>query len=409
MALELGPIIRSAARQRSASSLVILELATGFAAISCLLLASTWYETLAGRPSGYQHDDLIMVSLQRPASAATEAEGQSAAAREAGEQLTRIRALPEVDAVATLSSGMLDQRWNYPVQVQSLRPGAGGKPAATAVGWTGYTSPDIGVVLGLQVREGAFPARLPAADLSVVTVLTRCLRERLIPDGAPAVGRVVRADDAPPATVVAVVEDVVLRDPWNAHGSCVSIRFGWPADERETRFLVRTRPGQRQAALPGLRAAVGEPGPQRRVEVAPFDPDNAHPTRMARGLVVNLSVFGAIVILSALLGTLTVSSFLVSERTRSVGIRRALGAQPRDIVRYFLVETSLLTAVGVMVGLLFTAAVFWGMQRLYPGLQLSPRSLSLTALLLWLSATLGALHPARRAAQTPPWSATRSP
>ena len=129
---------------------------------------------------------------------------------------------------------------------------------------------------------------------------------------------------------------------------------------------------------------------------------------MARGLVVNLGVFGAIVVLTALLGTLTVSSFLVYERTRSIGIRRALGAAPPDIVRYFLVETTILTGFGVALGLVFTAAVFLVMQGLYPGVSLSVPTLLLTAILLWLGATLGALHPARQAARIPPWSATRS-
>jgi uncharacterized repeat protein (TIGR04138 family) len=47
--LDLGPILRSLGRQRSASSLVVLELATGFATISCVLLASAWYQQLANR------------------------------------------------------------------------------------------------------------------------------------------------------------------------------------------------------------------------------------------------------------------------------------------------------------------------------------------------------------------------
>jgi putative ABC transport system permease protein len=239
-------------------------------------------------------------------------------------------------------------------------------------------------------------------------VITRCLRDRLFPGDAGVLGRVVRAVDAPPARVVAVIEDVMLRDPWNAHGSCVSIRFGWPPDERESRFLARARPGQRDQLVAGLRAVLGPSTPERLVEILPFDPRDTQPARMARGLVVNLGVFAAIVIVTALLGTLTVSSFLVHERTRSIGIRRALGAAPPDIVRYFLVETAILTAFGVALGLVFTAAVFWLMQGLYPGVQLSVRALVLTAVLLWAGATLGALHPARQAARIPPWTAARS-
>ena len=404
--LDLGPILRSLGRQRSASSLVVLELATGFATISCVLLASAWYQQLAARPSGYDAGELVMATVHQPADTTVdEARGRNAATAVEAQRLARMRALPEVAAVSPVSAGMLDQRGNIPVQVSGVGDTSG---ARSAVGWTVYTSPAIADVLGLRPLEGAFPRDLPTADLTLVTVITRCLRERLFPGDASVVGRVVRAVDAPPARVVAVIEDVVLRDPWNAHGSCVSIRFGWPPDERESRFLARARPGQRDQVVAGLRAVLGPSTPARLVQVEPFDPDHTQPVRMARGLVVNLSVFGAIVILTALLGTLTVSSFLVHERTRSIGIRRALGASPRDIVRYFLVETAILTAFGVALGLVFTAAVFRVMQGLYPGVQLSVRALVLTAVLLWLGATLGALHPARQAARIPPWTAARS-
>jgi putative ABC transport system permease protein len=219
---------------------------------------------------------------------------------------------------------------------------------------------------------------------------------------------VVIADDAPAARVVGVVEDVVLRDPWNAHGGCVSLRFGWVPDERQARYLVRARPGQRPAALVALRTALGGSGLDRRVEVAPFDRETTYPVRLARGLVITLAVFGAVVALIALLGALTVSSFLVRERTRSIGIRRALGAQPGDIIRYFLVETSVLTAAGLATGLVFMGGVFLLMQQLYPGLYLGWKPLALTALVLWLGALAGALMAAQRAARIPPWSATRS-
>ncbi len=404
--LDLGPILRSLSRQRSASSLVVLELATGFATISCVLLASGWYEQLATRSSGYEASELVMATVHQPADTTVdEARARDAASAIEAQRLTSMRALPEVAAVSTVSAGMLDQRGNIPVQVSGVEATP---TARSAVGWTVYTSPAIAEVLGLRLVEGAFPRDLPTADLTLVTVITRCLRERLFPDDPSVVGRVVRAVDAPPARVVAVIEDVVLRDPWNAHGSCVSIRFGWPPDERESRFLLRARPGQRAQVMAGLRAVLGPTTPDRLVAIEPFDPKDAHPTRMARGLVVNLGVFGAIVIVTALLGTLTVSSFLVYERTRSIGIRRALGAAPPDIVRYFLVETTILTGFGVALGLVFTAGVFLVMQGLYPGVHLSLPALVLTAILLWLGATLGALHPARQAARIPPWTAARS-
>ena len=400
MSLHLGPIVRSLFRQRVGSALVILELATGFAAITCVLLASTWYYRLTNRPSGFDPSSLVMITLERPTPSFEEEAGMQTAALTDKENAGRIRGVRYVEALAPVSGGMLDRRWNYPVEITTLE----GTPRRSA-GWSIYTSPEIARVLQLKVLEGAIPLGLSLADQSAVTVITRCVRERLFPRGTAAVGRLVRSDDAPPAQVVAVVEDVVLRDPWNASGSCVSLRFGWPAEERQARYLVRASPGRRQSVVVGLRAELGETGPERRVAIEPFDLRSAFAIRMARGLVKTLAVFGAIVVLIALLGTLTVSSFLVTMRTRSIGIRRALGAEPRDIVRYFLLETCLLGLLGMGLGLLLTGLIFLQMQRLYPGLELGWRPLALTALLLGTGAVLGALLPARRAAQIPPRTA----
>jgi putative ABC transport system permease protein len=415
---QFGPTLRSLLRRKSASSLVLLEVATGFATISCVLLASGWYQRLANRPSGYDETDLIMIASQRPAvSDGGQAAGtavdtdaavdtRAALVRERAER-ANLAALPGVAALAPVAVGVLDQRWNFPVEVSWIGSNSARQPlvpSARAVGWTVYTSTAIAEVLRLHVIEGRFPSSTSdgAAD---VTVITRCLRDSLF--SGPALGQTIYADDAPAARVVAVIDDVVLRDPWNASGACLSIRFNWPADERESRYLVRALPGQKAAVLGALRQALGPSGPARRVEVQPFDPKNAHPTRMARGLVASLAVMGGIVVLIALLGTLTVSSFLVRERMASIGIRRALGARPGDIVRLFLVETSILTFFGVVVGLIFTGIIFRLMERLYPGLVLSWRPVTLTGLLLWLGAMLGTLLPAHRAAQIPPSTAAR--
>jgi putative ABC transport system permease protein len=402
VSLHLGPIVRGLSRQRTASLLVVLEMALGFCTISCLLLASSWYHRLTTRPGGYDDASLVMVALQRPTLSFDATAGAVNADLTDAENVERMRAVHYVEALAPVSGSMLDQRWSYPVEVSSLGPAG---PARSTAGWTVYSTPEIADVLGLRLLEGKIPRGRPDADLSAVTVITRCLRDRLFP-GQAAVGGVVRAADAPPARVVAVVDDVLLRDPWNAHGSCASIRFGWPGDEREARYLIRTEPGRRTSVLVGLRGAVGETGPERRVSIERFDPRRANPTRMARGLVVDLAVFGATAILIALLGALTVSTSLVSQRTRSIGIGRALGARPREIVVYFLVESSALSLLGITLGLLLTAITFTTfMQGLYPGLALSWPVLTLTGLLLWLGAALGALLPARRAAGIPPHTA----
>ena len=129
---------------------------------------------------------------------------------------------------------------------------------------------------------------------------------------------------------------------------------------------------------------------------------------MARGLVLTLAVFGIIVALIALVGTFTVSSFLVRERVRTIGIRRALGGTPRQIVRFFLVENTVVVLGGIGLGLLMSIGLFLVMRRLYPGLHLGWRPLLFTGVLLWIDATIAAWLPARRAAGIAPATAGRA-
>jgi putative ABC transport system permease protein len=397
MSWEFGPIARSFVRRKSTFFLVMLEVASGFTTITALVLAGTWYQQLVDPSTSIDHRDLVIVAQQSPILIPDAEAGFAAAQARATADLAAMRAVPGVVAVATVSVSAVDERLDYPVELSapsSNRSDAGNNRTA---GWTVDASPEIAEVLRLRVREGALPGPDAAGAVPDALVLTRCLRERLFGTEDQAIGRLVHANDTPSTRVAAVVEDVSLGDPWNMLRSCIAIRFGRAVDERDMRTLLRAAPGQRESVLAGLRATLGESTAQRRVSIERFDPRNARRAKMARGLVITLAVFGGIVTVIALLGTFTVSSFLVRERRRTIGIRRALGGTPREIVRYFLLENSIVVLAGIGVGLLSSWALFSGMRGLFPGLTLGWRPLVFTGLLLWLDATIATWLPARRA------------
>jgi putative ABC transport system permease protein len=76
-------------------------------------------------------------------------------------------------------------------------------------------------------------------------------------------------------------------------------------------------------------------------------------------------------------------------------------------MRYFLVENALAVAAGTVLGIIATLVLYLMMKRLFHGLVLDWRHLAITAVLLWVDATLAALVPARRAADIPPHVASR--
>jgi predicted permease len=121
------------------------------------------------------------------------------------------------------------------------------------------------------------------------------------------------------------------------------------------------------------------------------------------------SVFGGVALLLAVIGLYGVKSYLVSRRTREIGIRMALGATTNDVLWLVLREGLVLTLSGVGIGLLLS----WALGRLLSGMlyevsALDPIVFSVAPLLLIASALLASLVPARRAARVVPLTALRT-
>jgi putative ABC transport system permease protein len=412
MIAELGPILRSLSRRKSVFALVVAELASGFTVISCLMMACSYYLQLGALTSGHNESDLVQVTVQRPAPALDPAAARAAARAQVDSDMSRLRQLPDVVAVAQVSVTMLDQRWTFPtrVAIDDSRPRATADRSIREPvhAWTVMASPELSSVVTLQTLEGALPAAALAPAGQEQVLITRCLRDRLFKPGEPAVGRRLLFDDAPASRVAAVIEDVHVRMPFMPSAHCAAFHFGVLSDEREAMYLVRTKPDRREQAAGAVQALFGASSSSQWVTVVPFDSSAGVHAAFVRGLVVILSIMGVTVGLLALLGALAVSSFLVAERTRQIGIRRALGATRRDVIRYFLVENALATLLGTAVGLLMTACLYLAMRKVFLGIQLSPKLLLLTGALLWIDATLAAMIPARRAAQIPPSVASRA-
>jgi putative ABC transport system permease protein len=126
-----------------------------------------------------------------------------------------------------------------------------------------------------------------------------------------------------------------------------------------------------------------------------------------KALVWLLLLVTGILLVVTMAGIAGLSGFWVSKRTRSIGIRRALGATRADIVRFFVVENLAVTAFGIALG---SAAALganaWLMLR-YELPRLSAAYIGLGAVLLLGAGICAALGPALRASLIPPFSAAR--
>jgi predicted permease len=121
-----------------------------------------------------------------------------------------------------------------------------------------------------------------------------------------------------------------------------------------------------------------------------------------------LGTFGALALILAAIGTYGVMSYSVSQRTQEIGIRMALGASKRDVLRLVMVSGMAMVVVGIVAGLVFSTLLTRAMSSLLYGIGLfdAPSFLG-TALLLILVALIACGIPALRASVVDPMVALR--
>jgi predicted permease len=263
---------------------------------------------------------------------------------------------------------------------------------------------------GLAPVEGRLLTDADEAGALPVAVATRRFAQRFFPDGS-AVGRRVRLGDAdsqePWRTIVGVVPDVW----YTGTDSTTPHVLFTPIAQGDFRFLsLAVRGGTGAGTMAGL----------VRSAVAAVDRDQ--PVYFERTLEEAIAqsgwfyvvfgqlfgVFGLAALFLAVLGVYGVMSFTARRRTQEVGIRMALGAVDRDVVRLFLRQGLVQVGSGAVLGLLLAFALTRGMRTVM--FQVSGND---PLMFLGVSAALVAtglvatLLPARRAAAVDPVAALR--
>jgi putative ABC transport system permease protein len=120
-----------------------------------------------------------------------------------------------------------------------------------------------------------------------------------------------------------------------------------------------------------------------------------------------VAVIIALLVVTAL-GIVGLASFWVQQRTKQIGVRRALGATRGQILRYFQTENFLLATIGIVLGMLLAYAINQLLMGKYELPRLPLYYLPVGAVLLWLLGQIAVYGPARKAASVPPAVATRS-
>ena len=215
-----------------------------------------------------------------------------------------------------------------------------------------------------------------------------------------------------PRAVVGVVQDVYdngVNEPlpatvyWPALAES-SARPGQLNVERTVTFAIRSPQAGSESLLRQLRAAVWSKNASLSL-AAERTMQDIYEASMARTsfTLVMLAIAGAMALLLGVVGIYGVLSYAVSQRTREIGIRLALGAQRGELSRMFLRQALLLTGAGTALGLAVAAALSRMMSSLlYATSPLDPPTLIAVPIVLVSAALLASYLPARRAAAVDP-------
>jgi predicted permease len=173
-------------------------------------------------------------------------------------------------------------------------------------------------------------------------------------------------------------------------------------------FAARTT-GDPLAILTDLRAIVRDIDPRLAIDAAaPMERVVSSLTTRPRFYAVLLSTFGAIAGFIAVIGIYGVLSYIVTQRTREIGVRMALGAQRRNVLKLVLKQGTVIVAIGVVAGVAGAAGQTRYDEGMLFGLSaLDGATLAVVAAAFAAVALLAAYLPAQRAATINPLQALR--
>jgi predicted permease len=320
--------------------------------------------------------------------------------------LERVRAIPGVVAASVASPLPLSGRMiGTAVSREGVDQDAGAVPVNL-----GAFSPDYFATMGTPLLHGRDFAPTDGPGARLVAIINETLARRLWGNEDP-IGRRLRlyGRDEPYREVIGVAKDGKYDELTESPRGFLFLPERQRADLSDIALVVKTA-GDPRPLAGTLTAAVHELDPTLPIfRLETLEQALLNRLDKERGASSLLGVFGTLALLLAALGLYGVMAYAVSQRTREIGVRVALGARQADVLRQFVGEGVRLAAIGVVIGLALSAALTRIIARfLYGVTATDAATFAGGALLLGVVAVLASWFPARRAARVDPMVALRA-
>ncbi|HMG72329.1 MAG TPA: ABC transporter permease [Pyrinomonadaceae bacterium] len=407
---DLNSALKEGSRQASSGShrlrglLVVSEVALSLMLlVSAGLLIRSFLQLVKTDP-GFNSESLLTMNLVLPAAKYKE-EAQRAAFY--SDLISRVEGLPGIESVAAvnyLPLGGSNSSTGFLIEGVPEPP-----PGQEFVGRYRVCTPNYFKTMGIDVLKGRAFSDQDKAGASPVIIVNETLARKYWPD-SEAVGKRMRytgpLKENPWMQVVGVVRDV-------KHDMTLPITEDFYVPHAQDAWQSMVLVAKTKVEPASMAAPI-------RQQVWAIDKDqpvfDVHTMREVRAISlalysfssVMLSIFAGVALLLAAIGIYGVMSYAVTQRTQEIGIRMALGARVRDVLKLVVRNGMSLAVIGVIVGL----AGAYGLTRLLASLLVgvAPTDIltfSIVTFGLLLVALLACYIPARRATKVDPLVALR--
>jgi putative ABC transport system permease protein len=391
------------ARGRLRSALVVVEVTFALVLLGGAGLLARSFMALANVNPGFIPENATLVRLSLPGKKYAENDQQIAFANAL---LERLKNLPGVQAVGLTHSMPLVSDYVLGFNIEGRPPIA--PSDLPSLNYYAVT-PDYFRAMGIRLIRGRVFTPQDDAKAPRVAIINETMARQFFPNEDP-IGKRVNITNGPETwrEIVGIVGDIKqygVDKTTSAQGYEPFAQVPFTS----LNVVLRTS-GSPAAVLGSLRPAVYAVDKDQPVGIIrPLEEIMSESIARQRFAMLLLTVFSSVALVIAAVGIYGVMAYNVVQRTGEFGIRMALGAQQRDVLRLVLTQGGKLIGLGLAIGLLATLAASRAMgSMLFNTSAYDPLTLTTITLVLAAVALVACFFPANRATKVNPIEALRT-
>jgi putative ABC transport system permease protein len=403
---ETGPGTVTPAKQRIRSGLVVVQVMFALILLVSAGLTIQGFVRLANVYQGFEPRSVLRIEISLPEKTYSDNVKVSNFYQQLLRGTAALAGVEHASLVTNSPASNVDNETTFFTVEGRPAPQTGVLPSADLQ----TASSELFDTLRIPSISGRNISEADTADALRVAVISRGMASRFWPKG-DALGHRVKlgaADSAEPwLTVVGVIGDV-RQNWWNPLTRPVIYKPFLQSPQRAMTLLLRTssNPTSYVSAVQGI---VRQIDPGIAFEgIRTLEQEVADAIAIVRIMGILMAVFGLVALTLSSIGVYGVLSESAAQRRREIGIRLALGAHPRDMMKLILGQAARLTGIGLAIALPISLAISRAMASLVFGVvSMDFTILAGFAALLFLVALCAGYLPARRAIRVDPMTSLR--